>query len=493
MKHDLNKIIQILEEDLSNKRILVVGDIMLDQYFIGQVNRISPEAPVPIVNCNQEENRLGGAANVALNLKKLGCNVTVIGLIGQDDNGKTIEKLLLDEEIDHLLIEHDLPTTTKKRIIANQQQIVRVDIEEITTLNVEVQDQIIDSVISQLKETELVIISDYGKSVCSERVCNYTIKESNRQGIPVIVDPKGPHWKKYSGAKYITPNMKELEDAWGQTINNDHESITPVCIQLKSKYNIDNIAVTRSEHGISFFSHTNSDHYPTEEKEVYDVSGAGDTIVATLTFALLNELEIEDAIYLANLAAGTVIEKLGTYPIIKDELLLHLQSVDKGLRSKIHSKIVDNEELTELLVQWREAGDEIVFTNGCFDLIHHGHITYLEQARKYGDKLIVGLNSDESVKVLKGASRPIIKEQDRALMLASFSFIDAVIIFEDMTPANLIKLVKPDLLVKGGDYTVDTIVGAEHSKRVKIIPFIDGYSTTNLINHIQSLGSKSNV
>lgn len=470
----MNKELNILK----GKRVLVVGDIMLDTYHIGDVKRISPEAPVPIVRVNRTYSVLGGAANVARNLLGLECFPYIISLLGNDHNGKTMLEMFATLNIKNDLFQTEHPTITKTRVIGNNQQVVRLDFEtEIEILDKEVEQKILLAVEKALPEVDIVVISDYGKGVCNDTICQHVISASNLQGKKVIIDPKGKNWQKYRSATIITPNLKELSEVLGVEVKNENEDIHNTASNVLHKYNLKSLLVTRSEKGMSYIAPEFFQDIPTEAKEVYDVSGAGDTVVATLAASLAADIPIADAIYLANKAAGIVVGKIGTSPILFKELQAELQTGKPD-------KLVPMEQLADVLKQLRSQGRKIVFTNGCFDILHKGHVFYLDKAKKMGDILILGLNSDSSVKRLKGESRPINDENARATVMAALESVDYVVVFTEDTPLNLIRIVAPDVLVKGGDYEIENIVGREYAKETVTIPFVDGYSTTKTIQSI---------
>lgn len=465
---------------LINKRILVIGDVMVDTYHIGKVKRISPEAPVPVVQITQTYNVLGGAANVARNLVALGCCPTVIGLIGEDANGKLIKQMFADLQIENNLLNVNYPTITKTRVLGNNQQIVRIDFEqEKLVLQEDEERKIIRLVENNIECYDAIVISDYGKGVCTCNICQTIISNSKEGNKPVIIDPKGNDWSKYIGATVVTPNLKELSDIIGSDVKNGDKEIHEKATLLLSQYQLENLLVTRSEQGMTLSNY--SDHFDvkTEAKEIFDVSGAGDTVVATLAAALAASFPLLESVHLSNKAAGIVVGKMGTSPIYYDELLEGIESVNS------HNKIVNREQLNEVLFALRAKQRKIVFTNGCFDILHKGHVFYLQEAKKHGDVLIVGLNSDISVKRLKGDTRPINNEFDRAVVLEALKCIDYIVVFEEDTPYNLIKEVSPDILVKGGDYKIENVVGREFAKEVVLIDFQQGYSSSNVINKLK--------
>lgn len=472
---------------LNAVNVLVVGDIMLDRYLYGDVKRISPEAPVPVININKEQNVLGGAANVANNLYALGCRVFLCGTLGEDFNGSIIDSLLESTSInfDGIIKDNRKKTTTKTRIIGFNQQMMRLDVEENKGIDADIEDTLIkaiDEVINK-QNINVVIISDYNKGVCTEKLCKYTISKCDKKNINVIVDPKCDKWDKYSYCDFIKPNVKELGQVVGKIINDEEEEIVYYAKDILKKYNISNILVTRSEKGMIFINNNTVINIPTYSREVFDVSGAGDTVVSVLASLLAVNLDLEDIIKITNVAAGISVRRIGTYAVSCGEIINELNE-NKCLN--FSNKIMDVIDLKKALDNWRNEGKRIVFTNGCFDILHAGHIDYLSKSAKLGGKLIVGLNSDDSVKRLKGKFRPIIGQKERAILLAALSFIDAVIIFDEDTPEELLRFVKPDILVKGGDYKIENIVGRQYATETKVIPVVQNCSTTGIISKVAS-------
>jgi len=461
-----------------NNKVLVVGDVMLDIYYKGKVDRISPEAPVPIVSVTEAINKLGGAANVANNIAKLNSIPKLIGFCGNDINGKILKDLLNENHINFSLTETTYQTISKMRIIAGIQQLVRVDFEEKSTINSLIEKKILKEIECQLNENKVIILSDYGKGFASENVCQRLIRMTNNNDKVLIIDPKGSSWDKYCGATIVTPNLKELSEVYGAKIDNTDYDIEKVGTEVLIKYNLKYLLVTRSEKGMTFFDKDKIFHISTEATEVFDVSGAGDTVVATLATALASSRPWIEAVKLANKAAGIVVGKVGTEPITYNEL------ESSFFELKENRKIFNEDNIDELISSLKARKKKIVFTNGCFDIIHKGHIKYLQQAKSMGDILIVGLNSDSSVKRLKGESRPIKDEAERSLILSVMEFIDYVVIFSMDTPYELIKNIMPDTLVKGGDYDMVNVIGREFAKETVIVPFIEGYSSTSTIDKL---------
>ncbi|MGZ8982919.1 MAG: D-glycero-beta-D-manno-heptose-7-phosphate kinase [Methylotenera sp.] len=471
----------------SKKLVLVIGDVMLDRYLMGNVNRISPEAPVPVVVLNQSEDRAGGAANVAANLSGLGLSTQIIGCIGNDATGKTLKHIIADSgtNVENLMTSGLRPTVSKTRVMSGNQQIVRVDDESSSVFTADENKQLLSNVTLALNNRPaIVILSDYAKGVLSDATCKAIIAQCKQLGIPVIADPKGRDYSKYQGANALTPNKKETAEACNVAMH-ETEALLHAAQQLKDKLGLDFLAVTRGEEGISFIENQQIQHIPATAKKVFDVSGAGDTVIATLAAGLVHGLTAHDALQLANIAAGIVVGKVGTVPVTQAELLKALVSEDSQSQA---DKICDQTQLFELVRHWKADHQKIVFTNGCFDLLHAGHVTYLEAAKKTGDKLILGLNTDRSVSALKGPTRPVIHEQDRARVLAALAAVDAVILFDEDTPLQLIDAIRPDVIVKGDDYTEEQVVGGAEVKSwggsVKLIPLVQGRSTSNIIKKL---------
>jgi D-beta-D-heptose 7-phosphate kinase/D-beta-D-heptose 1-phosphate adenosyltransferase len=471
---------------------LVIGDVMLDRYLIGSVGRISPEAPVPIVLLNEKNERAGGAANVAANLALLGIKTHIIGCVGNDTEAKTLVDLLEKMGIDSsgMCTSKTRPTIAKTRVLGGHQQMMRLDQESSAAFTDEETDALQASIHKALRNVpKIVILSDYAKGLLSEQVCQQIITACKAQNIPVLVDPKGRDYSKYRGATALTPNKKETAEACDTTIN-DADLISKAA-KLKSGLNLQFLAVTRGEEGITLIDsdkiQNNTHHLPAIAKQVFDVSGAGDTVIATLAAGLMNNLNPLEALQLANIAAAVVVGKVGTVPISQHDLIEAL--TDQQSNEQAH-KICDLAQLKTKVETWKKAGQKIVFTNGCFDLLHAGHVTYLEAAKKRGDKLILGLNTDRSVSAIKGPTRPVVHENDRARVLAALESVDAVILFDEDTPLNLINSIKPNIIAKGSDYAADQVVGGKEvlswGGEIALIDLVEGRSTSNIINKMNA-------
>ncbi len=466
---------------------LVIGDVMLDRYLIGDVSRISPEAPVPVVLLKNQHDRAGGAANVAANLALLGIKTHIIGCVGNDGEGAILLDLIAKTGIDHSGVIHSdqRPTVAKTRILSGHQQMMRLDQESNAAFSTDENTQLLTAIRNQLVlKPAIVILSDYAKGVLGSEICQQVIAQCNAQNIPVLVDPKGHDYSKYRYATALTPNKKEAAEACA---TNTHDpDLIDKAAALKGKLDLQFFVVTRGDEGISLID----DHahlLPATAKQVFDVSGAGDTVIATLAAGLVHGLSPLESLQLANVAAGVVVGKVGTVPITRDELVEALTSEQSSEQAH---KVCDLPHLLQKVANWRKNKQKIVFTNGCFDLLHAGHVTYLEAAKKRGDKLILGLNTDRSVSALKGPTRPVVNENDRARVLAALESVDAVILFDEDTPLNLINAIRPDVIAKGSDYTVDQVVGGKEVEswggEIALIDLVAGRSTSNIIKKMNS-------
>lgn len=467
--------------DFSQANVLVVGDIMLDRYWYGGTNRISPEAPVPVVKIDALEERPGGAANVAMNITSLSGNVRLIGLTGIDEAAK-----ILDEELSKHHVHCDFvavsthPTITKLRVLSRNQQLIRIDFEE--GFDKVDASPILERIQTALTTHKVLVLSDYAKGALSS--VQKMIDLANQANVPILVDPKGTDFERYRGATLLTPNMSEFEAVVGQC--DSEQEIVEKGLALIKKYQLKALLVTRSEKGMTLLQLDKPTyHLPTQAKEVFDVTGAGDTVIATLAAALASGQSLEDSCYLANAAAGVVVGKLGTSTVSQVEL-------ENAIRARKDNGfgVMTEDELKEEVKKARQRGEKIVMTNGCFDILHAGHVSYLANARKLGDRLIVAVNSDASVKQLKGESRPINPLMQRMIVLGALDSVDWVVPFDEQTPQRLIANILPDVLVKGGDYKPEDIAGGKEvidaGGIVKVLNFEDGCSTTNIINTIKS-------
>jgi len=462
--------------------ILVVGDLMIDHYLWGSCERISPEAPVQVVDIAKETTVLGGAGNVINNLKALGSDVSVAGVIGADSNGEELREMLREIDVDEskLIIQDGRKTSKKSRVIAVSQQILRYDKESKEDISSDSVRTILDNLAEHIQSYDAVILSDYGKGVLTQELCAGIISLARSENIRVLVDPKGSDFSKYRGATLLTPNKKEAQLATGIDIV-DEGSLKEALLKLKSECDLDISLITLSEDGIAIFD-DKLKRFPTVAKEVFDVTGAGDTVIASIAYALSAGKNIDETAKFANLAAGVVVGKIGSATVTIDEIEEYEASLHKST-SDAHIKTFD--AIDAIVKRYKANGKKVVFTNGCFDILHVGHVKYLQIAKSFGDVLIVGLNSDASVSRLKGPTRPVNVAEDRAYLLAALEAVDFVVPFEEDTPYELIKMIAPDVLVKGGDYEGKTVVGTEFACELKLVDFVDGKSTTKTIEKIQ--------
>ncbi|MDD2828619.1 MAG: D-glycero-beta-D-manno-heptose-7-phosphate kinase [Sulfuricurvum sp.] len=462
-------------------RILVIGDLMIDHYLWGGCERISPEAPVQVVDIARETTVLGGAGNVINNLAALGSSVFVAGVIGDDEIGEELQKMLnnLGVSTDGLVIQEARKTSKKSRIVASNQQILRYDRESKEAISESSAHAVVAYAASIMDQCDVVILSDYGKGVITDAVAQGIISHARAFGKKVLVDPKGKDYTKYRGAYLLTPNKKEASEATGMSINDD-VSLRQALLSLKETCDLECSMITLSEDGIAIDDGTMR-RFPTVAREVFDVTGAGDTVIASLSFALSCGMSIDDAAKFANRAAAVVVGKIGSATVTLDEIEEYeasLHQSDSRDHLKTHTQIV------EIVERLKAKNKRIVFTNGCFDILHVGHVKYLQEAKSYGDVLIVGLNTDNSVRTLKGPTRPVNREEDRAYILGALEAVDYVVLFSDETPYELIKSIAPDILVKGGDYEGKAVVGAEFASELRLVQFVDGKSTTATIEKI---------
>ena len=462
----------------ANISVLVVGDIILDQYIHGDTHRISPEAPVPVVKIEMTEERPGGAANAAMNVAALGANVQLLGVTGADAAANRLQNLLAAASVDcHFVRQEQFPTITKQRILSQHQQLLRLDYENLAQ-KLELEELRV-TYEKQLKSADIVILSDYAKGSLGR--CQQLIELAKTHSVPVLVDPKSSDFSLYHSASIITPNLKEFEAIVGRC--HSDEELVEKGQQLCVKHNLTALLVTRGEQGMTMITADDQVlHLKAETHEVYDVTGAGDTVIATLATALACGYSLSQAVTFANSAASLVVEKLGAASVGISELNASMHSQDS------RSGVMTADQAIELTRELRRQGERIIMTNGCFDLLHSGHVQYLDVAKRLGDKLVVAVNSDDSVRQLKGETRPVNRLQDRMNVIAALSSVDIVVAFDEETPTSLIKSLCPDVLVKGGDYTEDQIAGAAEVKQaggeVIILPFHAGYSTTEILESV---------
>ena len=484
---ELARVLELLEHGFKSLRVLVVGDLMLDRYVEGEVERISPEAPVPVLRQAREYSRPGGAANVAMNLAGLGLQTRLCGRLGADAAGDELRRLMADAGVESDVLASAAATITKTRVVSRTQQLLRLDVETREAVPENEDAALMARAAGAVAGMDAVVLSDYAKGTLSDGVCRAVIEAARRDSIPVLVDPKTRDFSRYRGSTTICPNLAELSVATGVPAHQT-DALLLAAHALLRQIDVEFLTVTMSERGIRVLQQGQPDVVsPAKAQEVYDVSGAGDTVIATLAACLAAGLGLQTSVDLANVAAGIVVGKLGTVPVFAGELVgLLTQSPVMSSREKVLSR----ERARSRVEEWRAEGETIVFTNGCFDLLHVGHITLLEDCRRFGSKLVVALNTDDSVSRLKGPSRPVVGEQERAKVMAALAAVDLVTLFDESTPLELIELLRPDVVVKGGDYTVQTVVGheavAEYGGRVEIVPTVEGFSTTNLVRKMMA-------
>jgi len=481
-------------------RVLVVGDLILDQYIAGDVSRISPEAPVPVVVESGRRAVLGGAANVAANIARFGAECTLIGRIGTDADGADLTAACKAQGIDtrSLVTSRDLPTTRKLRVLAGYQQIVRIDRESLAQAT-DAEVKSVQLSIEKFAATpghRAIVISDYGKGFCTEAMVRCVITTAGQHGIPVITDPKSPDLSRYRGSMIIKPNRGEGREALrrkspGVTFENADAEALSICETVLAESGARNIVLSLSERGVIAKGSeiTGTVRFRTAALQVADVSGAGDTMIAFLAMGAAAGLDFERSVLLANTAAGIVCGKLGTATVSSHEFVHAFNAGNPAGGVVRPEKTVTLPEITRLAAEYRRDGREIVFTNGCFDLLHAGHVSLLQRARALGDVLVLGLNTDASVRRLKGETRPVQSEGDRASILSGLACVDFVVLFDSDTPLDFIRAIRPHVLVKGGDYRPDQVVGApdmaQWGGRTTILPLIEGRSTTGIIARME--------
>ena len=474
-------------EKLREGRVLCVGDVMLDRFVYGEVERISPEAPIPVFHILSENAMLGGAGNVACNIAGLGGETRFVSVVGNDQAGRDLTNQIGElENLDaRLITDTSRKTSIKTRYIASSQQMMRADEETIAPIDAQVKKLVLNATALGLEDFSAVVLADYGKGVLSSGTAGEIIQMARLKGVPVIVDPHGNNYSDYMGATLVAPNRKELTETTGLPTCTT-EQIVSAAAQLARQSGIDVVLVTRSSDGMTLVRNTNNfNHFQAEAKEIFDVSGAGDTVVACIATAMSTGISIEDAVTLANTAAGIVVGKVGTAVAYADDLIDALQQQEK---TTSEAKILNLASAQEKASIWRRQGRKLGFTNGCFDLLHPGHLAVLARAKLACDKLIVGLNSDSSAKGLKGEDRPIQRETARAAILASLKDVDLVVIFAENSPANLIEMLKPEVFVKGSDYTIEQIPEAKivqaYGGEILLVDLVEGYSTTATIDRL---------
>lgn len=473
-----------MHDGWSRLRILVLGDVMLDKFIWGEAERISPEAPVPVVRATRNTLASGGAANVATNLAALGVHTIAAGLIGDDADGAQLGELLTCAGIEtRLIVTPGASTISKTRIVGGHQHLLRLDVENGAPSSDAVR-QLLSSVEGALDGMDALVLSDYAKGALTTEVCRKLIANAGRRSIPVMASPKGPNLEPYYGARMICLNLRELSAAVGVP-QTDVDLLLGAAQARIKQGGWDFIVVTMGSNGIAVIREHSVVRMPARAKQVFDVCGAGDTVLATMTAALTSGLDVETAAELANLAAGVVVGELGTTPIRRHQLLAEIMG---GVSVDGSSKMLSRRQMAARVAEWKAAGETIVFTNGCFDLLHVGHVTLLEAARHEGSRLVVAVNSDDSIRRLKGEGRPVVGQTERARLLAAMAAVDAVTIFDEDTPLECILELRPDVIVKGAEYSESQVVGYDEVRswngRVKLVPMIAGFNTTSLISKL---------
>lgn len=466
--------------DMSASNVTVIGDVMLDRFWTGATQRMSPEAPVPVVNVSSQEDRAGGAGNVAVNLAQLGLTVSLVGLCGDDDHARALRRCVEEAGVRWNVMPCAAETIVKLRVLSRNQQLLRMDFEE--SLSPHANDLFVGFAAQHLIDADLIVFSDYAKG--SLALIESLIARCRSLGKTTLVDPKGHDFDRYRGATVLTPNLTELEAVVGPC--QDDATLIAKAETLRSALELEAILVTRSEAGMTLIQAGSApQHFAASAQEVFDVTGAGDTVIATLAGCLSAGLPMAEAARIANRAAGVVVAKLGTASVTPDELTM----VGEGLRGAPDRQgVVSASDMLDVVAEARGRGQRVVMTNGCFDLLHPGHIAYLEQAATLGDMLVVAVNDDDSVRRLKGDARPVNAIADRMAVLVGLSAVDYVLPFSEDTPAKLIEALAPDVLVKGGDYVVEEIAGHEsvmaRGGEVVVLDFLEGHSTSSLIERL---------
>lgn len=500
-QNDQNEDVKIVKS-MEKASVLVIGDIMLDRFIYGSVDRISPESPVPVLSVKRENKMLGGSGNTLFNLVNLKCDARILSVIGDDQDGQEIVTLLHENGVssEGLVKIIDYPTTVKTRFLAGHQQLLRTDFERVEKISSETEEKLLNKAKTLMNGVKTIILSDYGKGLLTNSMLQSILEMAREQSITTLVDPKGFDYSIYAGADIITPNKKELSEAVAGLAVNTDQQITEAAQTLISKAGVKSVVATRSKDGMSIVTKEGVTHIRSaSDIEVFDVSGAGDTVIATIAASLAAGASLEKAASLANIAGSIVVSKVGTAPIRADELIKTLNQNDSGasqIERTRKAPILNKEVAGEEARRWKARGLKVGFTNGCFDILHLGHVNYLNDARKKCDRLIVGLNSDSSVKILKGPERPVHDEQSRATVLAALGAVDMVILFgaknagEDNTACDVLSALQPDIYFKGGDYTEDEIPEAPTVKKyggvVDVMPVYEGHSTTSSIRKMKN-------
>jgi len=476
--------IAALAEAAASVTVAVLGDLMLDETWTGDVSRVAPEAPVPLLNLSAMSRRAGGAGNVVENLSALGARVIALGAVGPEEEGAWLARRLttLPGSRGTVVVDRRRTTPVKRRMVSDGRQLLRVDQEIAAGLSLEAEASLLAATLAAVAEADVLLVSDYAKGTLTPGITSAVLAAARRRGIPALVDPKGRDYGRYRGAAMVTPNRKELEAVSGETAR-DLVAVAALGERLRKELAADALLVKLSEEGMLLLETGCAPHrIRARAREVFDVTGAGDTVLAALGVALGAGLDRPTAAEVANRAAGCAVSRVGTAPVHWADLL-------EGLTAAPEEKLLGRAHLAAVCATLRRAHRRVVFTNGCFDLLHPGHIRLLSEARKLGDFLVVGLNSDASVRTLKGAGRPILGEHDRAQVLGGLDAVDFVVLFEEETPERLIEALRPDVLVKGGDYTETTVVGApfvrSYGGTVALIPLLPGRSTTTIVSRMK--------
>jgi D-beta-D-heptose 7-phosphate kinase / D-beta-D-heptose 1-phosphate adenosyltransferase len=486
-----------LFSNIAKSKLVVIGDIMLDVYSIGDVHRISPEAPVPVFWVKQKTSLLGGAGNVAMNLAKLGCHATILGVRGNDNSGQVISSLLRKNEIrDNLIVDDKHQTTTKTRIIGQRQQLIRLDEEEIWNSGGEYRNHLLQNIERALEDADGLILSDYCKGVLTGDLPRTIIETCKVKGIPVFVDPKRKAWERYTGATCITPNIAELEEITGTSIGLDENKLVDQARKLRKLYKFDWLLATRGPEGMCLLG---PDEMPifikSTAREVFDVSGAGDTVIATFAAAVSCGVPHEKAAEISNVAAGIVVGKLGSQPIYINELESEWKKKESGVLGINRTKIAALDASQLCIKAWKAMGEKIVLTHGGFDLIHPGHIHNLNHSKELGDRLVVGLYSDTFIRKHKGDSRPILNQNDRADILSAFQCVDLVVLLDEEQQQSMIKDLDPDIFIKNGDDMLEKLIDSSYLQsntcKVEMVSYLKGYNSSSLLKkYLDSCTSK---
>ena len=486
MKADRHRHLQDLVAKFNKCRVLVVGDFMYDRFTHGNVDRISPEAPIPVFRVRHKHEMLGGAGNAALNICDAGGEAVLLSVVGDDAIGEKATELVAEKIGPHsvLVRESGRQTTIKQRYIANNQQLLRADTEHTHNINQDSETALLAAYANILPTCQAVLISDYAKGLLTDHVLKKLIELANKAKIPTLVDPKRADFRAYAGATLVKPNKKEISIAAGEAVETD-EQVMAVGQKLIKQTNLEYLLVTRGKDGLSLLDKKNIHHIPALQREVWDVSGAGDTVIALMALGMAAGANPTDAATLANIAAGIVVGKVGTATVSGLELSNAIDAFEKHETAEDLENVVTRDQAIEQVARWRRLGLRVGFTNGVFDLLHPGHLSSLRFAKSHCDRLVVGVNSDASVRELKGPERPIQDEQHRAALLAALGYVDLVVIFPETSSESLITAILPDVLIKGGDYKPHEVVGADvvtaNGGHVVLSPTLTGFSTTNIL------------